>query len=235
MYLHHLNAGLTVTSCARGGTYIRSPKQLHAGQPERRRILDKHQAGSNEQSATLRPAWTWTLTENVFGWPAVVSHQRSGNSAQSAKPANQGQKWNERRICHHAGGQGQVFHVRSGEMRIARMEGRSDVRSAALPSGERGAMHALHHRDAPSPGGTGQVFGTGCHQFSGPPRQQITQKDRVSVILSYGGITLYLCVIKASHYESKIFKVQSDKLSSSSSKYVLVSSFVWAGFSTPPF
>lgn len=72
-------------------------------------------------------------------------------------------------------------------MRLAGMEGRSDVRFAAGPSGERGAMHALHHRYAPSPGGTGQVFGAGCHQLSGSPRQQITQKDRVSVILSHGG------------------------------------------------
>lgn len=71
-------------------------------------------------------------------------------------------------------------------MRLARMEGGSDVRSAADPSGERGAMHTVHHRHAPSPGGAGQVFGTGCHQLTGPPRQQITEKDRVSVILCVG-------------------------------------------------
>lgn len=92
-------------------------------------------------------------------------------------------------------------------MRFARMEGRSDLRSASGPSGERGAMHALHHRYASSLGGTGQVFGAGCHQLSGSPRQQITQKDRVSVILSHGGIKFYLCVIKVSYYGSKILKV----------------------------
>lgn len=93
-------------------------------------------------------------------------------------------------------------------MRLAGVERGGDLRSVAELSRGRGAMHALHHRHAQSPCGAGQVFGTGCHQLSGPPRQQITQKDRVSVSLFCGERSLLCgcssCVIITFHHDSKV-------------------------------
>ncbi len=68
-YLHHLSAGYTVYVMREGWGLWYLPNSLHSGV---RAAHGKHQADKNEPTNELFVLVD--LTENVFGWPAVVSH-----------------------------------------------------------------------------------------------------------------------------------------------------------------